>query len=196
MLTGETKRKLTAGAMFGLPVGIVLIAANVMAPPPPASEASGPAPVNPIIGLGPSNHGAAVTPQMTAAIAHIETLGEGSFGNSPLYHAARPGTPGVVHVNPGDATDPVFTIQLIMAASSGNIALIEGRKYRVGDEFAETGWIVIDIDAVSRSVSIENPRSGRVRRHTVTGGRNGANKASVVVKPPVSEKSDDSDPGE
>ncbi|MHC5112885.1 MAG: hypothetical protein ACYTGP_00490 [Planctomycetota bacterium] len=181
MLTSESKRKLTAGAMFGLPVGIVLIAANVMAPPPAASNASGPAVAPPIppIGINSNN---VVSPEARAALAHIDDLQAGEFGRSPLYHPERTETP-VQTTDPRDPA-PVFKIQLIMAASSGNIVLIGGKKYRIGDTLDDIGWVVIDIDAVARSVSIKDPDTGMVRRQTVAGGAGG--NTSVIVRPPVS----------
>lgn len=165
MLTSEAKRKLTAGGMFGLPMALVWLTARVIGGPESAEASqTGNLAVAPL-----SFHQvdvAAPTPAQSAAAARVDALLHSDFGPTPFHHRRAGETPVVIE-NPEDSSVPRFSVKLIMATSSGNRAVIDGKVYQVGDKLGDTGWVIVSIDAQTRSVSIRDPRTERVRMGTV-----------------------------
>ncbi len=108
------------------------------------------------------------TLQQLVAADYLDELRELSFGPSPLLHIIkRQPTP-----NPGPNTDPTanenpilpppdVTVQMILKSRRGNVALINHRRYRVGDAIGSEGWVVQNIDPSTRSVLIMLPGTGR-----------------------------------
>ena len=106
------------------------------------------------------------TLQQFAAAAYIDQLRELPFGPSPLLHSVeRQPTP-----NPGPNTDPTVNenpilpppdvnVKMILKSRSGNTALINHRRYRVGDAIGNDGWIIESIS--TRSVVVVLPGTGR-----------------------------------
>src|SRR5205809_614432 len=70
---------------------------------------------------------------------------------------------GLYLVRTGPAT-PKFVLQAILSSSQGKTALIDGKPYRAGDEVRGSGWIVQEITAESRSVTLKDAAS----EHTIT----------------------------
>lgn len=102
------------------------------------------------------------------AAHHIASLRAMPFGPSPLYHPRSASTT----VDPGTEdgpTDtkvieppPALTVQMILTTQGdGDVALIDRKRYRVGDPIAGTGWVVMKIDSQTRSVIIHHPPTGR-----------------------------------
>ena len=68
--------------------------------------------------------------------------------------------------NPTGAENPILappdvTVKMILKSRNGNIALINGRRYRVGDPIGIDGWVVDSINAAARSVVVVLPETGR-----------------------------------
>lgn len=108
------------------------------------------------------------TLQQLVAADYLDELRELPFGPSPLLHIVeRQPTP-----NPGPNTDPTVnenpilpppdvTVQMILKSRRGNVALINHRRYRVGDAIGSEGWVVQNIDPSTRSVLVMLPGTGR-----------------------------------
>ena len=52
------------------------------------------------------------------------------------------------------------SVQVILRSRRGNVALIDRKRYRVGDAIGADGWFVEEIDGVARSVLIVHRESG------------------------------------
>lgn len=167
MLTSEARRKLTAGGMFGLPMALVWIASRLIGGPESAeaSQAGN-------LALAPLNLdevvAAAPSADQAAAAARIEALRESDFGPTPLHHQ-RAGEVPVIIKDPQDSPGPGFKVNMVMASSSGNRAVVDGKVCELGDELGDTGWIIVAIDAQTRTVSIRDPETDRVRTGKVDG---------------------------
>ncbi|NNM27030.1 MAG: hypothetical protein HKO59_13775, partial [Phycisphaerales bacterium] len=110
------------------------------------------------------------TAEAAAAVARIDTLAAEPFGATPFYHPPRGSKPTTVDTpDPTPDVDyvPDFKIKMIMATGGGNIALIDGARYRVGEELGNSGWMITEINSFKRSVSIEHEATGRVRTRYV-----------------------------
>jgi len=166
MLSSDAKRKCGAGLMFVLPLCLLVVVRLVLSPAQQVQAAIAPAPV---IGGGPAagpiDPLAKLDEHQRAAVTHIVQLREEPFGSSPFYYAPT-GSLTMVVEN-GDPATPQFAVQMILTSSTGNIALINGEKYMIGDALADTGWVISEIDAKDRSVVIEDPETGRTAVRTV-----------------------------
>ncbi len=101
------------------------------------------------------------TPEQLAAARHIESLRSQPFGASPLLHQEPPppqDDPRQHQTTPRIQPPPDVVVQIILKSSRGNIALIDRKRYRVGDSIGE-GWVVKAIDADARSVLIEHTKT-------------------------------------
>ena len=64
-------------------------------------------------------------------------------------------------VNPDDPP-PQLRLQGVWVPDHGEaIALIENRKYRIGDRLRESGWVIVDISVEERSVTVVHPDTDR-----------------------------------
>jgi len=162
MLTSDSKRKLAAIGMFALPIAIVKIAAGVLGGPSGA-QAQGTLSVAPPPAPNATRPAVEITRREQIALAHIARLDETAFGPTPMLHA-RAGGP-VIGPEPRDPGVPRFRVNAIMVSSSGNKALIDGRSLEVGDTIA--GWTIIDINGVTRAVTIQDPETGRIAAGSV-----------------------------
>lgn len=168
MLTADTKRNLAAAAVFALPIGFVLVAANMLGGGPTAAQA-GPAPVPVGTSVAGPTAGPIVTEEMKRAVEHVARLDTEPFGPTPLYYRRRGEQPVEPSGDPSLPPPPDFVVQAILASNRGNTALINDDSYRVGDPLGETGWHVADIDAIRRSVTIEDRVNHRTRTRSVEG---------------------------
>ncbi len=147
--------------VFLLPLILVKGTALLVGQPPQGAAASGG-------GAVPVNGGIIeiFEPQWSseqiAATHRVAELREVSFGESPLLHARA-----ISDIDPIDPSDrekdiepPEVSVQVILRSRRGNIALIDHKKYRVGDAIGKDGWFIEEIDAVSRSVLIVHRESG------------------------------------
>ncbi len=118
--------------------------------------------IQPALVIDPSAAGAMQAPwteQQRSAADHIEFLKDQPFGPSPLHRSAAPITPDqtpVVH-RPDLLT---VRVQMIMASAAGSVALIDGKRYRVGDSLGETSWSIAAIDAEALAVTFKHARTG------------------------------------
>ena len=100
-------------------------------------------------------------------LAHIAMLSDLPIDKTPLYYT---GSKAQVDVEQSTHVEaPMFVVKAIMKTSSGNRALLDSGAYSVGDELEETGWLITDIDADSRSVTIEDPASAMTATRVVPG---------------------------
>lgn len=155
MNAGDAKTKIVTIGMFLLPLILVKGTALMLGQGPDTATA----------GDGANNVAATTAiiepvtrewnEQQLAATRHIELLRTKDFGPSPLLHQQPPPPPN--STKPPDTPrihpPPNVSVKMILKTSRGNIALINGRRYRVGDKIGD-GWIVTGIDA--RSVLIEH----------------------------------------
>ena len=159
-MTRETKHSLTGTAAFAiLPLLLLLKTIIALFGGPSSVQAS----IQPVIVIDPPGAGAPQEPwteQQRTAAAHIEFLKDQPFGPSPLHRLATPITPDQ---NPviSRADLPTVRVQMIMASSSGNAALINGKRYGVGDSLGKTSWIIATIDADALAVTFEHSRTGQ-----------------------------------
>ncbi len=95
-----------------------------------------------------------------AAAKYIAALREQPFGPSPLLHQVTPKlgiNPDIPETGPQVVPPPNVTVQAILRAAGGNVALINRKRYREGDRLEDEGWIVKVIDPDSRSVLVVHP---------------------------------------
>ncbi len=158
-MTRETRHSLTGTAAFAiLPLLLLLKTTIALFGGPSSVQAT----IQPALVIDPSAAGAPQelwTEQQRTAAVHIEFLKDQPFGPSPLHRFA-PITPDQTPVV-SRADLPTVRVQMIMSSSSGNAALIDGKRYRVGDSLGKTSWVIAAIDAHALAVTFEHARSGQ-----------------------------------
>jgi hypothetical protein len=105
-----------------------------------------------------------------AAAKYIAALREQPFGPSPLLHQVTPKpviNPNIPDLEPHVVPPPNVTVQAILRAAGGNVALINRKRYREGDSLEDEGWIVKTIDPDSRSVLVVHPDTNTEATYTV-----------------------------
>jgi hypothetical protein len=167
MPTIETKRRLTAGGMFILPLVLVKATALVVGGTGPAQVAAAPdvadpAPLQPVM-LAER----AWSDEQRAAVRHIAELHEKPFGPTPLYYEPRDRESAPIFEDPRFDPAPEFIVQAILSSASGDTALINGKAYHVGDVIEQTEWRIIAIDGSARSVTILDPRTDQTTTRSV-----------------------------
>ncbi len=157
MSAHDPKVKLMGLGVFILPLILVKGIALLGGEPPQGAVASG-------SGATTVNGGVIkiFTPRWSveqiAASQRVAELREVSFGESPLLHARMIGDT-VIRPGPFIITPPNVSVRMILRSGRGNVALIDRKRFRVGDPLGEDGWFVEEIDA--RSVSIVHRESGK-----------------------------------
>ena len=101
------------------------------------------------------------TDQERAAGARIADLEGWPCGPTPLNHRVSKGPDisiPVIGDHDGEVrlTPPDVKLQLIWGSVRGNVALIDGQRYREGDTLKDGLWIVRSIDAPNRQVILES----------------------------------------
>jgi hypothetical protein len=101
-----------------------------------------------------------------AAAAYVTALATQPFGPCPMLYVAPPAPvePEIVEPppmpdpepEPQPDPEPVFTLQALMAAPTGDKALINGRAYIKGERIADSNWEVRVINVSERSVTLQN----------------------------------------
>jgi hypothetical protein len=163
-MVAEERNRVVAGGFFMLPI-VALAIVNLVMRPPRSNEAAPAEPMLPIVAARAA--AASLDAKTKAAVDRVLALETLEFGAMPL--SAGKGVEIVTtDVGPVLPAIPQFTVGAIIASSRGNIANIDGTMYRVGDSFTET-WIVKEIDAVTRSVTIEDAATARSVTVTVDG---------------------------
>lgn len=162
-MTPDARDKLIVLAVFLLPLALVKGAPLVLVEHgPKAAQAAPPPPVMPPAALATNEE--SWTDEQKAAAMYIVSLRNKPFGETPLFHPERDDTnppPPPVHVEVRQEPPPDVSVQMIMTARGGNVALINRHRYRVGDPIGDGGWIVTRIDSITRSVEIAHPETER-----------------------------------
>jgi hypothetical protein len=169
MTTDKGRRQFISVGMFLLPLVLVQVISLVLGGIGPSHASAGPRPAaGSLAGLEPiAAERPPTPPHQQAAARRATALASEPFGPSPLYYTPRPPKPEPTEMDPEVQPAPEFTVQAILAASSGNTALIGGRLHRVGDEIGESGWYITAIDAQNRSVTIEHSATDRTETRQV-----------------------------
>ena len=160
MVTREMKHRLTGTAAFAILPLLLLLKTTIALFGGPSSVNAA---IQPAIVIDPAGAGASQDPwteQQRAAADHIEFLKDQPFGPSPLYRPAAPITPDQTPVVSRPDL-PTVRVQMIIASAAGSVALIDGKRYRVGDSLGETSWIIAVIDADALAVTFKHVRTGQ-----------------------------------
>ncbi len=154
------KHSLTGTAAFAiLPLLLLLKTTIALFGGPSSVQAT----IQPPLVIDPSGAGATQEPwtaQERAAADHIEFLKDQPFGPSPLYRPAAPIMPDQTPVVSRPEL-PTVRVQMIMASAAGSVALIDGKRYRVGDSLGTTSWIIAAINADALAVTFKHARTGQ-----------------------------------
>ncbi len=152
------KHSLTGTAAFAiLPLLLLLKTTIALFGGPSSVQAT----IQPALVFDPSGTRAPQEPwteQQRAAAVYIEFLKDQPFDSSPLHHAA-------IQISPDQtpnvaATDlPPISVQMILSSSTETVALIDNRRYVVGDTLGETGWVIVEIDADALAVTLRHART-------------------------------------
>lgn len=159
-MTRKTKHGLAGTAAFAiLPMLLLLKMGTTLLGLPSSATAT----IQPAFVIDPSGSGGppeSWTEQQQAAVDHIEFLEDQPFGPSPLYRPATPIMPDQTPVVPPPAL-PTVRVQMIITSAFGGVALIDGKRYHVGDSLGETSWIIAAIDADALAVTFKQARTGQ-----------------------------------
>ncbi|MCH8344864.1 MAG: hypothetical protein IH983_12870 [Planctomycetes bacterium] len=167
MMTRDAKRRLATIGVFILPIVLVkVVAAPMWHRGPAAAEAS--ITPTPVVAIQRVAAGPQWSEQQRAAAQHVAYLRTQPFGPTPLYY--DPPQPPPDRSGSSDTLGHV-AVQMIMSTASGDLALINGKRYRTGDRLGDAGWIVSEINASSGSVTLKHPASDRSVVVSVRGGR-------------------------
>ena len=169
MMTRDAKRRLATIGVFLLPVVLVKVVAAPMGHRGPAAAEALNTPT-PVVAIP----GVAAPPQWSeqqrAAAQHVAYLRTQPFGPTPLYYDTPPAPPPPDGGGSSNSL-PEVVVQMIMSSASGDLVLINGQRYRTGERLRDTGWIVSEINASSRSVTLKHPASDRSVVVSVRDGR-------------------------
>ena len=167
MFSGEMKRTFTMLGVFALPVVLVKGFAFMSGGPAPASAEASLTPAVAPAEKNAAGYGAPMTESERHAAQYAAQLRSMQFGATPMFYASTEAVTEIVEET-ADDVPPECLVQAIMGAGAGRTtALIDGNAYRVGDELAETGWFIREIDAATRTIVIEQGETGRTAQRTV-----------------------------
>ncbi len=168
MAIPDIKKHLPAFAVLALPLIVVKVAAGLLGRPAPQSADAAPA----VAAATPAQAVAKPAPwteKQTVASKRIESLRKETFGPPPfLFIKAEPPPPDTnTHPTPdvviptNGITIPKFVLGAVMAGSSGQRALINGKSYREGDTIRDSSWKVTAIECSKRSVTLTETKTER-----------------------------------
>ncbi len=164
-MTRDLKGFISSLVVFILPVVLVKVGGSLFGSPGPStavgsSNAANPRPFKP-----PSGRAVSWTAQQKAAADHVALLKTEPFGSTPFYYRQSGNSTTPTIEDPGekppDDTPPGLNLQVVLTSRRGNVALIDGRQYRVGDLIKGDQWRVIKIDGQARSVTLKHERTER-----------------------------------
>lgn len=160
MVTRKTKQSLIATVTFAiLPLLVIIKSADTLFGSGPEIVHASYDRLSFIVSDADEKDEVSISDQQKEAFNYIAILKTQQFGSSPLHRVVensvieKPST----HVK---STELQITIQIIMSSSAGNTALIDGKVYKVGQQFEEF-WIIRKIDGEDRSVTLENTTTGQ-----------------------------------
>ena len=162
MSAHDPKTRLMGIGVFLLPLILVKGSAILIGQPPQGAVATGGGAITVNSGVIEI-----FTPhwslEQIAAMHRVEELREMSFGESPLLQARVISDIDPIDLPPEQTptiTPPEVSVQVILRSRRGNVALIDRKRYRVGDAIGADGWFVEEIDGIARSVLIVHRESG------------------------------------
>ncbi len=166
MMTREAKRRLATIGVFLLPVLLIKVVAAPLGHRGPAAAEGSNTPT-PDVAIPRVAAPPQWSEQQRAAAQHVAYLRTQPFGPTPLYY--EPPQPP----DRSGSSDTLghVAVQMIMSTASGDLALINGKRYRTGDRLRDAGWIVSEINASSGLVTLKHPVSDRSVVVSVRGGR-------------------------
>jgi hypothetical protein len=155
----QPKEKLAVVIVFLLPLLLVKGGAIVTGSGPSKVQAN-PVPKNVQPKIAPAPDPPAWSAEQLVAAEHNVYLKTQPFGPSPLLHVMPPPPDRViVKPPPTERVDPPpdVRVKMILTRSDGNhVALIDRKRYVVGDALGDRGWYIIKIDGPARAVMIEH----------------------------------------
>ena len=166
MMTHDTKGKLTIAAVFFLLLVLVKGASMLFVQGGPQTATATTINITPV--PPPALNGPAMdwTPEHIAAARHVDRQRHEPYGPTPLFHQERKiDGPDPNDRPPKDVPPPDYAVQMILKSRNGNVALINRKRYRVGDALGDQGWFVVEIDSETRAVHLEHPETNRT--HTL-----------------------------
>ena len=169
MPSNSGRRRLVAVIAFVVPLGLVKGTSIVMNQPLPATATAAPdAPAPPAA----TQPGGGWTPAARAAADRARELASRPFRDPPLYftRVAEPEPVPEPEPEPEPEIPVVITldasVQMLMSTETEEIALIDGRPYRIGETLRTGEWIVQAINSRDRAVVFRHIASGRIEvRH-------------------------------
>jgi len=178
MLSNDYKQKLLIIATFLLPIGLVYSGYIFL-------NRTGPQQASAITMMNQMDLSANTTDaglnklskQQLEAAKYLNETGSASLAHSPFFYSLPDDDDDQDEVIPISSPEeppmeivPLFSIQVIMVTSTGNIALIDGVPYRKGHTIGNNKWVIIDIDGDALSITIQSKESGRkVTKYVETG---------------------------
>lgn len=159
MPSPEATRRLMSLGLLALPIAAVKLASLMIGIPSAKATASASAVATPAAG---DSGNAAATPRVEwtkeqrAAAEHVRQLAASGFGPAPMLYVASPEVQIAIEdpvpeiLAPTIPQPPRFTLQAVMAAVTGDSAVINGRMYSVGQTIEGTDWEVQEIDVSRR----------------------------------------------
>jgi hypothetical protein len=143
----QPKEKLAVVIVFMLPLLLVKGGAIVTGSGPSKVQAN-PVPKNVPPKIAPVPDPPAWSAEQLVAAEHNVYLKTQPFGPSPLLHVMPPPPPDRVIVKPPptERVDPPpdVRVKMILTRSDGNhVALIDRKRYVVGDALGDRGWYII-----------------------------------------------------
>ncbi len=164
-MTRDLKGLISSLVVFILPVVLVKVGGGLLGSSGPSKAAGSSTAVKPRPFKQPRARVVSWTDQQKAAAAHVALLETEPFGSTPFYYrqSVDRRTPGIDDPGerPPDDTPPELNLQVVMTTRRGNVALIDGKRYHVGDLIKGDDWRVIKIDGFDRSVTLTHVETGR-----------------------------------
>jgi hypothetical protein len=158
MLMGNRGFRWTSLAVFVMPLVMMKIVTSLLSAPPPQAATADPQDDLPALDV-PALTRPAISPAQTQALHHVHWLRDQTYGQAPLFFPEEGAAPEVR--TPDLEPPPRLRLQGIMSMGAGNIALIDGEAYRVGQAVADSTWTIIRIDGVTRTITIRDEASER-----------------------------------
>ena len=121
-MRAETKRRIVAGGLFLLPMGLVWITGTLLGGPHTVQGGPQPAVAMPPVVPSPRAEVEPPTAAEQAAIVHAAWLRRETFGATPFYFTPREVEAPMIDLGP---EAPDFVVQGILASSRGNTAIID-----------------------------------------------------------------------
>ncbi len=155
-MTPYWKGLISSLVLFILPVALVKVGGSLLGSPGPGTAVESLNAVKPRPFKPPGPQAVSWTAQQKAAADHVAILKTQPFSSTPFYY--RHEEPGE---KPPDDTPPELYLQVVLTSRRGNVALIDRKRYRVGDLIKGEEWRVIKIDGHDRSVTLKHEKTDR-----------------------------------